>query len=569
MTEATIATPRRTRRTHRRLVERLVVTGQLRLLTPAHFGNGETDNFTDMPLVKDELDNRLPLLPGTSIAGALRNYLREREKGYWHLPPQPPKNNTEQEKKRYKTEMADEDKLAASLLFGGARGSEDGGQSRLIVHDALGTLSAAYELRDGVRIEPETRTAEDDKKYDITLLAAGATFGLRFDLLIGLPEGCTSQEDQRFKDYRKQLLTALATALHGLSTCELPSGERTGGEITLGARKRRGFGRCGVDGWTVRHYDLSQPDSLLAWLAADHEGWIKATTPPSHNKSIRAALKEAGLEMGDFISDARRYFALRATFALDGSLLVRSGSPTEGPDLVHLQSLRPADKGTQRRPILAGTSWAGALRSRATQIAYTLAPDEHQRMKACVSAGRKKDDQVTKLIEAIFGPEEIRTGDRNTQASRVEVAETEIGDAGIKRLEQTRIRIDRFTGGAFESALFSEEPLFGSHDSRLKLELALRLPGAQDEQAQKAELGLLLLLLKDLWTGDLPLGGEVGIGRGRLRGAAADISYAGKEWQLTQANEQAPLTVTKGDGALLQTYVDALGKEVTRHDAHS
>ena len=52
------------------------------------------------------------------------------------------------------------------------------------------------------------------------------------------------------------------------------------------------------------------------------------------------------------------------------------------------------------------------------------------------------------------------------------------------------------------------------------LEVALRV-----EKPTEAELGLLLLLLKDLWTGDLPVGGEIGLGRGRFRGKTATLTY--------------------------------------------
>ena len=91
-------------------------------------------------------------------------------------------------------------------------------------------------------------------------------------------------------------------------------------------------------------------------------------------------------------------------------------------------------------PILAGTSWAGVLRSRATQIARTLAPaKDHDR-----------------FLAGMFGPAEIierrrrRQRNENIRASRLEVAESEI--SGGHLLEQTRVKIDRFTGGAAEAA---------------------------------------------------------------------------------------------------------------------
>ena len=85
---------------------------------------------------------------------------------------------------------------------------------------------------------------------------------------------------------------------------------------------------------------------------------------------------------------------------------------------------------------------------------------------------------------------------------------------------QNRVSIDRFTGGALETALFNEQPVFGGKDSRLTLTLCLREPG-------EAEIGLLLQLLKDLWTGDLPVGGQGSVGRGRLQGFSARLIRSG------------------------------------------
>jgi hypothetical protein len=42
--------------------QRLVIEGDLILQTPAHFGNGDGDDLTDMPLLLDPLTERCPLL---------------------------------------------------------------------------------------------------------------------------------------------------------------------------------------------------------------------------------------------------------------------------------------------------------------------------------------------------------------------------------------------------------------------------------------------------------------------------------------------------------------------------
>src|SRR5207244_1964323 len=66
----------------RAVVERIFIGGRLELETPAHFGNGDAEGTTDMPLLYDAVEDGRPLLTGASVAGALRNYLRECEHGY-------------------------------------------------------------------------------------------------------------------------------------------------------------------------------------------------------------------------------------------------------------------------------------------------------------------------------------------------------------------------------------------------------------------------------------------------------------------------------------------------------
>lgn len=176
----------------RGVTERLFITGQLELQTPTHFGNGDKGAKTDMPLLRDAWDNKTPLLTGSSIAGALRNYLREYENGY----------GVAEQKKGH---------LRAERLFGHLRGNPGDDdlssvESWLMVDDALGEPPpkgiVRTELRDGVTIQPDTRTAEDGKKYDIELLAAGTIFPLHFELWLN--------------EIHQDLLESLALALKGL-----------------------------------------------------------------------------------------------------------------------------------------------------------------------------------------------------------------------------------------------------------------------------------------------------------------------------------------------------------------
>jgi CRISPR/Cas system CSM-associated protein Csm3 (group 7 of RAMP superfamily) len=494
----------------RHIVERIIVKGDLELETPAHFGAGEAGETADMSLLRDSYDGSA-LLPGASIAGALRNYWRERTRGY----------GAEAEH---------------SELFGARRGrsdDEEGEQSLLIVDDARAG-APQVELRDGVSIDGTTRTAERGKLFDIEVLRAGTRFELSFELLIP----CDTKDEGK----RERLGRDLALALEGF--------ER--GEIGLGARKRRGLGRCRVREWCVWRYDLRSAEGLLAWLVEGRPGdeWaeFRNKVPQAAGESLAEKLDVGPPD----VPDARDRFELTACFQLDGTLLVRSGAgeSDRGPDAVHLHRTPYRAEGEpepEAVPVLPGTSLAGALRARALRIANTLSGNELL---------------VRRLIHGMFGagPEDLKGNGREEahQASRLVVHEAVLQDAPSR--VQTRIRVDRFTGGAMDNYLFSEAPVFGGDKNEAKLQWLLRQP-------KPYEIGLLLLLLKDLWTGDLTLGGESGVGRGCLRGRWAQVKrveppradeHRGWSIELRQTAER--LELTGGEAGELEGAVKALNE---------
>jgi CRISPR/Cas system CSM-associated protein Csm3 (group 7 of RAMP superfamily) len=480
------------RNQHRSIIERWVITGKLILESPAHFGNGEADALNDMPILFDEVDGK-PLLPGTSIAGALRNYLREREFGYG---------------------IKEEENSPASLLFGGFRGDDEGAQSPLIVYDAIGK-SAGLELRDGVAIDSIQRTAIDEKKFDIQLLAAGSAFDLRFELLVNEKE----KNSQELRD-------ALVTALSGLQDRQ----------ITLGARKGRGFGQCTCSNWEVQKYDLKDKEQLKKWLVSERNWADMPGINPQSGQTLGEMLDAKILE-----KDIREEAVLTATFSIDGTLLIRSGfgSSDDGPDTVHLHSKRSGSE--EPVPVIPGTSWAGVLRHRALKIARTVSKNN-----------KENKEKSQSFIDNMFGPSEIKKNDKDTRASRVRIQESQV--YGSTPMVMTRVKIDRFTGSAFESALFGEQPEIGKlGDKNVRLDLILHNP-------TEAETGLLLLLLKDLWTGDLPIGGESSVGRGRLKGINATLDAMGNEWNFN-AEKNNGLTITP-ESKKLQDFVTAFKDEM-------
>ncbi|MFH7244117.1 MAG: RAMP superfamily CRISPR-associated protein [Spirulina sp.] len=488
MIQATQSPQPRIKRNQREIQRRIIVRGCLVLESPTCLGSGDSDSPTDMPLLRDSISPSA-LLTGASIAGSLRNYLGEYEQGY-----------TAQES------QAD----LATTLFGAARQDDNGDQSPLITFDSISSSVPSLELRDGVKISSKTGTAEDGAKYDLELLSPNTVFPLQFELLV----------DKKNND---QLKKALVIALQGLEK----------GEISLGMKKRRGFGRCKVTEWQVWDFDLTNPQQCREWLEFDH--WTPGCLATAHQQGQNIA-DLLGVTL-DPSEDRRKRFTLKATFSLEGSLLIRAGQASVGkaPDVVHLKS--------NGKPIVSGTSLAGVLRHRAERIVKTL-------------QNASSDDEPV-LIKSLFG--DVDEKSKAAQASRLIVHEAEIKEA--HDMVQNRIAIDRFTGGAYHGALFDEQPVWGNDNTELTIDLELRNP-------KEYEIGLLLLLLKDLWTGDLPVGGESSIGRGRLKGKEATMIHyqtdeQNKSWKITQGDQH--LEIENPDE--LESFVKALVDEVSEEVA--
>lgn len=192
--------------------------------------------------------------------------------------------------------------------------------------------------------------------------------------------------------------------------------------------------------------------------------------------------------------------------------------------MVHLRSYRP---GNGRVPVLSATSLAGALRGRALRIANTLGKNPA-------------------IIDDMFGQQIEKATDKPT-GSHLLVREATI-DNGIADRVQSRVKIDRFTGGAYPQALFSQQPVWAKALAPTQITIHLELRQYGDAATDfEAQAGLLLLLLKDLWTGDLALGGESSVGRGRLQGETATIEADGQTWTIMRLGEDGQLQFAGDD----------------------
>jgi hypothetical protein len=211
---------------------------------------------------------------------------------------------------------------------------------------------------------------------------------------------------------------------------------------------------------------------------------------------------------------------------VSGTLLIRSPGLKAGePDVLHLTE--------EGKRILSGTSLAGALRSHAGRLLKTLE----------WTIGQKS--QVT--LASLFGPspEELEKG-ASPAASRVVVDEVTVvgGDARV----QSRVKIDRFTGGALDTALFDEAPSMGG-----RVRFTVRVIEPPEEKQRNAEIGLMLLAARDLAAGLVPIGGGVAVGRGILRGSGMGAVVVRE-----RAEPEKDLAVESHRKALEEMYISPL-----------
>lgn len=276
-------------------------------------------------------------------------------------------------------------------------------------------------------------------------------------------------------------------------------------KIRIGAKTGSGLGRVTLVEGNFYEFNFSKPIDVSNWFRFTSDGKL-----PKPSELYYTPLKSQQKE-----------FSLEAFFVIKTSLIVRDYNiDSMSPDTTHLKSAGV--------PVLPGTSIKGALRARAERILNTLKIPLF-------------------LIDELFGYVKTEKEGEKTEAKKGRITVEESLIEGYPEEIQTRIKIDRFTGGTIEGALAETKPLFSTKEPK---EFSIKITITDYEDY---EVGLVLLLLKDLWTGDLPLGGEKSIGRGVLEGRKAKIYINGQKIEF-----DSPAEIKEEDKTFLNKFVYAL-----------
>lgn len=322
-------------------------------------------------------------------------------------------------------------------------------------------------MRDGVRINHQTGTAEDKKKYDYQLVEPGLVFPFRAE--ITLRASMDKAARAQMLDFPTWLQAVLNTP-----------------HFRIGANTNTGFGKLSCSDFQAFHFQF--PDHADHWF--EYVGNKGVSLP----EELKMSLSQNSISQSGS-------FQISAKFGLKSSLIIGAyGIDGSQPDKSHLKS--------RESYVLPGKSIRGALRHRAVKILNTLGEAEAV---------------AVQQIRDLFGDVKEDSDKPFQQKGRLRIEESVFEENAVVPMEQDRIRIDRFTGGTIKGALFSSEAVW-KNGAETAVSICLTIL----KKAKPSEKRLLMLILKDLWLEDLAIGGEKNIGRGILTGLEATISSEGE-----------------------------------------
>jgi CRISPR/Cas system CSM-associated protein Csm3 (group 7 of RAMP superfamily) len=471
-----------------RSIGRIEVRGQLVADTPLRVGSTRSETDIDLTVLRDGLGR--VLVPGDSLAGAMRAWASV----------------------AFPADDRAGESPVVEALFGptpeaGKRKNGGLAAGLLTVSDAA--FDAAVEARTGVGIDRATGAAAPEVFYSFEVVPRGTVVPLHLELELPVDE--TQRSEPR------AVLRSLLAAL-------------SAGEIGIGGMRSRGLGEVHLDPATL---------SVREFLFTDATSTAQALSGGSPLQLDDLGVAPVAL---------RRRLTATVEWAPDGAVLSKDTSEGLG---VNTLPLMGSIGGGKVAAVLPGSSLKGVLRSHAEWFCRTLAPVDVQpatngdEFLAQVAGIRPVDLLFGTVKRAQRGDEqgpESRRGALNIPDCYAEMALDQevwrdvvdaIDDQAVAKLVDKNakglldpamhVAIDRFTGGAAESLLYSVLEVRAPWQP-LRLILDLDQLSRQTNLAeQHAAIGLFYVLEKMLRHEMIRLGFGTMRGAGRMRVASVDI----------------------------------------------
>lgn len=297
----------------------------------------------------------------------------------------------------------------------------------------------------------ENKVSVPEAKYDYEVIEYGKGT-LFMQLLVW--------EEDKEKDKEEKLKTAIQVILTGIQS----------GDIRLGAQKNRGFGKLNIE--SIYSKEFSK-DNLREWIDFTKE-------------SMKRGENKRDLEEYIIKKNISYYITIEVPLRLTGGLSIRQYSTkVNQPDFVSLT--RRLNEKEDNIVVIPGSSWKGAIRSRMMEILEEL----------------KVKEELKNSCEEIFG----YVDKKNDKAKASDMVILESNLKGNTYIQSRRNQVSRFENATVKGALYEERCAVGG-----ETELIIKI---RDDKVDSGWfIGLLILAIKDIQNGYLPIGGEVSIGRG-------------------------------------------------------
>lgn len=479
----------------RRLACRWELTGVLVALSPVHVGNIDDDIGVELSQARDGLNR--PVLPGTTLAGVIRSALPDT----WGKDP-----------------------LWGCVSGRTDKGGDDGtGRASWVwVDDATGPVDTVPEHRDTASIDRMTGGPARGHLFTREVVPAGTQFTFR--LAVDDAEPGPNSRAHRLVDRIADLLR--------------------GPGIAIGGATSRGLGRVHLADARLRRMDLATRAGILAALRGEpaseqpRSGVDSAAVPPGIVR-IRIPWRPAGPVMVGVAADGGTIDLLPLTTTVDGhSRLVIPGSSIKGVLRSHAERITRtvlgADVPTTFLDQMRGLAVVERLFGTAAE--RVNGSNKGQRGSVTVHECRSTVPLPADLWEAVLTPEPPGgNGDAEDDSNRLARTRTQqriekLNDElkqqghGLWFTANTRVAVDRWTGGVAEGRLFVvlEPRATGNLWEPIVIDVAV---GRLRELADQA-LVLVLLVLRDLCDGWIGFGRGTTRGMGSVRISAGDITFS-------------------------------------------
>lgn len=435
----------------------------IKAVSPLHLGAGQEGQ--ENKLVKNAQEK--PVLPGNSLGGALREYLKQ-------------------------TEAPEE---TVRKYMGGAKLDED--RQEIFVTSGVyisdGKIAGdIISRKEGTAVNPAYGVAERHSKYSLEYLPEGTEISFRIegDVRDGR-EQCGAQGEERL--CAAELEKIIGTWARGFATLTL----------VLGGQKSNGFGRCELKKLEKTVFPLDNSRSMDEYIF--------------QRKGLRERRREelAWQDLAYYFLTKRStlLFSMRGEFpygVYQAFPIKEAGNtntdPTgESPGRQQLTGL--LQKGNDY--FIPSTSLKGVLKNEIRLLLKKMTGEKLVDAKLVdLFCGKKNQGRLvfSDLRIADGKPVEVERYLKNKQG----VWETEKG-------QPVYIKIDRLTGGAFASALKHQQEIQGSAEIRFEL---MTEPSSWENNPYVFPL---VYALRRIGAGTVPLGGRTVIGLGQFSAPKVNV----------------------------------------------